>query len=304
MRKLLALASCIAFLSAGQVQAFPDLPMLLGGHTGTPPPAYFGPTDSYGSGTLVEYWGLDANASSYRGSKAINLCNVADAACADVNTSATTGLVPNTPVIGGVTCGTTVGVNVCTVKTFYGQHGASDQTQATIANRAIFVPSLQSGLPGTTTGPTTVYQTTNNIALAAPFTFIGAAERTGNTSVETGIVQCFGTSTAVMDFDNVANTANLFAGSVLTATATDSAFHTFQGVFNGASSDLAVNAVRTTGSAGTSGPSAGQPCYIIGNNGTTNGTTGAFLGGGIYELAPTTLEINNVDAGWQSVWGF
>lgn len=262
---------------------------------------YVGPSDTLAG--VVDYWGLDSFTSAYRGSKAINLCNVGDVACADVNLSGTTGLVPNAPVIGGVTCGLTVGVNVCTIKTFYGQNGIANQAQATIANRAVFTPSCIGSNPCATSVLATFYTTSANISVGQPFTFIGAAERTGATTAETAIVQCFGSATAVMDFDNSSGLADLFAGATLTASQTESAFHTFQGVFNSTSSVFAVDATQTSGDAGTSGGSAGQPCYIMGNSGT-NGTAGNFLGGGVWNAGATTGNMTTINTNYHSRWGY
>lgn len=109
-------------------------------------PGYTGPGDVFSSA----YWwgGFRAYSAAKRGTKAANICNVADVACADVSSDATTGQIPADPVIGGVTCGTTAGVNLCTVKTLYDQSGnGQDITQATIVNRPTFLPNCIGSLP-------------------------------------------------------------------------------------------------------------------------------------------------------------
>src|SRR5216684_5005777 len=91
-----------------------------------------------GSGDIVGGWqvwyGLRAFSAAKRGTKAINVCNVSDVACADFLTDATTGALVVTTV-GGSDCS----VVVCIIKTLYDQSGAlactgaCDNTQATIS---------------------------------------------------------------------------------------------------------------------------------------------------------------------------
>jgi hypothetical protein len=99
------------------------------------------------------HWGVIAYSAATRGSNMLELCNVGDAACANVATDATTGLVSSTQVIGGTTCGTTGGVDVCTIKTLYDDSGANnctgacDLVNATIGTRPVFVPNFVGSVP-------------------------------------------------------------------------------------------------------------------------------------------------------------
>jgi hypothetical protein len=79
------------------------------GGGGSPPPSYVGPLDVVGS-NVVGCWALRACSSAARGTAAINVCNLGDAACADVLTDASTGTLPvsGSIVIGGQACSVTV----------------------------------------------------------------------------------------------------------------------------------------------------------------------------------------------------
>jgi hypothetical protein len=99
------------------------------------------------------HWGVIAYSAATRGSNMLELCNVGDAACANVASDATTGLVSSTQVIGGTTCGTTGGVDVCTIKTLYDDSGASNCSgacnlvNATIGTRPVFLPNFSGSVP-------------------------------------------------------------------------------------------------------------------------------------------------------------
>lgn len=273
--------------------------------SGSPPPA--GYTGFGNTITMQEYWGLDAVTAAYRGSKSVQLCNVSDVTCADVNTDGTTGITANAPVIGGVTCGTTVGVDICTAKIVYGQMGSSNMSQATIANRAIFVPSCLGSFPCLRSNAATFYTTTNNIFLSAqPFTYVASAKRTGNTGNETTLLQCFGVANGSMNWANSADTFLLYAGSgPLFKAQTDNTFHTLMGVFNGTSSIAASDASQSTGDAGTGGTSGGgQPCYIMGNNGGGGSSVADFLGGGISAFGATSGNLTTMNTDAHNRWGY
>lgn len=192
----------------------------------------------------------------------MNVCNVADVACADLSSDATTGaLVIST--IGGVACGTTVGVNVCTVKTLYGRGTAfcngyttaCDLTQATIATRPTLVPSC-----GGTGKPCLACDGTQHIDNATLSSFItsganrvsvsGVAERTGNTS-NYGEVIGFDGGNVQFVFNNAANQFIIFAGTIPAGSAaTDNTVHSLQGLFGNTSSSQVVDGSSTSVSPG------------------------------------------------------
>lgn len=271
--------------------------------SGSPPPA--GYTGFGNTITMQEYWGLDAVTAAYRGSKSVQLCNVSDVTCADVNTDGTTGITANAPVIGGVTCGTTVGVDICTAKIVYGQMGSSNMSQATIANRAIFVPSCLGSFPCLRSNAATFYTTTNNISLSAqPFTYVASAKRTGSTGAETTLLQCFGSSNASMNWANSANNVLAFAGgSPFIVAQSDNSFHTVQTVFNDATSTIAVDGTQTPGATGTGGTSVGQPCYIMGNSGSGS-SVADFLGAGISASGASSGNLTTMNTDAHSRWGY
>lgn len=226
---------------------------------GSPPPAFAGVFDVAACGTNCSYWGTRASSTADRGNKLMNVCNVADVACADLSSDATTGaLVIGT--IGGVTCGTTVGVNVCTIKTLYDRGNATvcniyttacDFAQATIALRPTLIPSCGgTGLPCIacngaqymTNGTTSTLNQPNSIS------FVG--ERTGNTSAYNTVFGSKGGSMQ-MAFDTSPNQFILFAGSLTSAVAAnDNVVHAVQSLYQDVTSVLRVDATSATVSPG------------------------------------------------------
>ena len=162
------------------------MPMVCSGfHTpspgGTP---YTGPGD-VASGFVTFWSNSRAYSSAKRGSAIINVCNSTggtDVGCADMVTSATTGiLVPAT--ISGISC---PGAN-CTVKTYYDQVGSNNCTQATIANRLTLTASQFGSIPGGSGGggttSTIVYNCTA-IAQATPWSMYSVSfQPSGGTAV-------------------------------------------------------------------------------------------------------------------------
>lgn len=85
---------------------------------------------------------------------------------------------------------------------------------------------------------------------------------------------------AILDWQNVANTIEVYGGSHLTATAADSVLHSFQGLVNGASSVISVDGTETTGAAGNG--NAYTVLFV-----TNSGSSGCcinFLGGSLTEV--------------------
>jgi hypothetical protein len=246
MRRVLAVI--LAAMLDTPASAF-TVPLMLKGRT-VVPSAYTGPGDLK---TYAIWGGLYAYSAATRGTKAVNICNVGDAACADVNSDATTGIVP-VPTIGGVLCGTTVGVDVCTVKTWYDKTGNSrDLPQTVIAWRATFVPNcggLGTGVscasfPGSTQGYTS--PSINFPVWTASF----VGKRTGNFSVESDVMSNDGGTQAKATF-LTANTIMIQAGVIATQSATDNAWHMVQGV-NDPGNLTAADSTVVSQSSGTHG---------------------------------------------------
>jgi hypothetical protein len=103
--------------------------------------------------------------------------------------------------------------------------------------------------------------------------------------------------------NTTSNTGRTYAGSALTGTCSDDAFHAVQHVFNGGSSHLYVDGSDTSGSAGTTGLSAAR--VYFGEDGFSNFHKGTICEMGIWaSTAFDATQMANLDSNQQSYWGF
>jgi hypothetical protein len=267
-----------------------------------PPPGYTGPGDIK---TYAIWGGLYAYSGATRGTKAVNICNVSDVACADVNSDATTGIVPD-PTIGGVLCGTTVGVNVCTIKTFYDQSGNSnDLSETTIAWRALFVPNcaaLGTGIScarfaGSGTqgyGPTASVNWTHWTV-----SFVG--KRTGNFSAENDVISN-NTGTQVKASFYTSNLIVILGGTAAFQAATDSAWHVVQGVNDTGN----LTAVDSTVVSQTVGPRAFDDAIFIGDTCISCGNpfTGDLVSYGVATTNFSSGDLGSINSNAHTILGF
>ena len=266
--------------------------------------SYTGPGDVT-SGALA-WWGLRAYSSATRGTKAANVCNVADVACADLSTDASTGALIITT-IGGSSCS----IVTCTVKTLYDQSGgtnctgsvACDLTQATIGNRPTLVVSCVSSLPcmAWTSGQSLV---SVNVAstLSDPYTMSVVGERTAGFTTYSDLIGDVGGNGQLL-FTNSANTGMLFAGSLaLTATANDSVFNAMQGLVTimpeVTSAKLYINGTLTTGQSNAASISDGLCMGKCNNGGTVSTTEGGFWAG------DKSVNFSTMNSNQRTYWGF
>ena len=127
---------------------------------------------------------------------------------------------------------------------------------------------------------------------AQPLTYSVVSERTGAlTSVNALYEQDFTPFTQI-SYEASANTIRIYGGTVLTATASDNAWHAIQGVLNGASSVINVDNTQTTGNAGAGGMASGHVNYL----GAAGGTQ--ILNGKLTELGihPSAISTANQTA--------
>jgi len=248
-------------------------------------PAFAGLFDVAACGSNCDYWGTRAASAADKGNKLMNVCNVADVACADLSSDATTGdLVIGT--IGGSSCS----IVTCTVKTLYGRGTAfcngyttaCDLTQATIATRPTLVVNC-----GGTGKPCLACDGTQHIDNTTVSAFLtsganavsisSAAERTGNTS-NYGMVIGMNGGTFDFLFNNAANQFIIYAGTVPSgSTANDNTVHSLQGLFNNTSSSQVVDGSASSVNIGANGIST--DFQICAGNGAS------FLTGNFFELA-------------------
>lgn len=246
-------------------------------------------------------WSLRACSAATRGTKALNVCNVADVACADLLTDGTTGSLV-IPTIGGSSCS----IVSCTIKTAYDQSGAAnctpacDVTQATIASRPTLVVSCVGGLPCMACSGTQFLVSPASAGIVQTFSASAVAKRTGNTSAFSDIIGIDNGGNAQFLFNNSANQVILYAGTLTAGvTAADNAFHAFQGIYAGAASAIYLDGSSTTGlNAGTANGSAMSLCT------GTNSLTGNIAEAGLWPVGFNGTQQANMNTNQHSYWGF
>lgn len=125
-----------------------------------------------------------------------------------------------------------------------------NMANSTAATQAAFTISCLNGLPcDVFTYATSQFLVSSSFAtLAQQYTFGAVAERTSNTTSYQKILASDSGTDATLGFNDTANTVFMYGGAVVaTASATDSALHTFSAVFNGSSSIMNVDGTETTG---------------------------------------------------------
>ncbi len=214
-----------------------------------------------GPGDLKTYdiWvGTYAYSAAKRGSAAVNVCSASDAACADLSTDATTGLLN----VAGTTVGASAcndSTNICTIKTWYNQGAGSSSynfTQNTIASRATLLVSC-GGLTGSACGSATAatYSSASNYSRVQPVTITAVGRRNASTATATDILGArdAGTSGRVefgAGFFSANNDALCSAGSTINPSATDATWHGYACALNNASSNFTIDASNTAGTVG------------------------------------------------------
>jgi hypothetical protein len=102
-----------------------------------------------------------------------------------------------------------------------------------------------------------------------------------------------------------ANTAFLYAGSVVSATASDGSWHSLHAIFaNPASnSDMNVDGSSTTGGSGGSGvnPSFNYTLFSAGGG---QFMSGKFAEAGVWKSALTSGQASSLSSNQHSYWGF
>lgn len=272
--------------------------------------AYAGPGDVV-AGAL--YWnGLRAYSLAKAGTKAANICNSGDANCADINTLANGKFDVATAQAGTTNCGGSGGT--CTVKILYDQSGntscsgatACDLTQATEALRPVLTFScsgLGTGEPCMTFDGTSQFLTHAGFAQSQPYTISWVAN-----STNTGAQQVFLSAQDIflMGYANAgANTALCYAGSVLSAAASDGAWNAIQGVVNNSGSpqgDCNVNGTPTTGSPGTNTITGAT--ILMGNYSASNYFKGTGIEGGMWGSAFSGANSSAMSTNQHTAWGF
>lgn len=268
------------------------------------------------------WWGLRAYSSAKAGTKAINLCDDTGANCVDILTNASTGKLNSPGTLGVNNCNTS---GSCVIATFYDQSGstncsgvACDITQATNAARPTLLFSCINSLPCAVFSGVAnqKLESTSTVAsLAATVSMSAVANRTG-TFTTAGNILAVGAANAInLNFRQVASAVQMFAGTagIFASNITDSNFHAFQAVFNGASSNLMCG-----GSAGTSCSNAGtnnslspgsiasdaSGKFAIGlNAASANSLTGDITEVGMWNSVFNGTQQTNMNSNQVTFWG-
>ncbi len=264
--------------------------------------SYTGPGDIQ-SGAKA-WWGLRAYSAAKRGTKAVNVCDAADAHCVDALTSATTGnlVIPssNPDCTGGA----------CTIKIWYDQSGgtncgsaACDVTQATIGNRATLaincIGSLTCAQGIITNGE---YDSTAPItSLTQPYTLSVVSARTGSFTSEQTVLY-LRDGGGLVGFSSTTGQAEMFAGSFVQATAANTTTHAFQAMFNGASSNFYIDGSANTLDAGTNSAGGTSNVVLIGYAGIGY-FAGNFFEAGAWAGDKSTNN-SSMNSNQHTYWGF
>lgn len=150
------------------------------------------------------------------------------------------------------------------------------------------------------------YATAHNLTGAAePWSVFGIGNRTGATGAVNRLLS-FGNGTASFSWRNSTNLFGVFAGTALTQTATDNAFHAFIGVANSTTSAMVVDGTAATGNASTQSI-ANIGLSSMADTGLTNPLTGDWCEGGIYLSALNSTQYANLNSNMHSAtngWNF
>ena len=258
--------------------------------------SYTGPGDIV---SFLAWGGLRAYSAATRGAVALNVCNPSDVACADVSTDATTGNLVLTT-IGGHDCT----MDDCTVKKIYDQTaggncaGSCDLVQATIANRFTLKHNcINSTLWCLVEVPSQIMSSAGSATLPIPFSMSSVAERNGAFSSFGNVI---GTSIAgniEVGFNNSANTVFLFGNVFFTASASDSAFHSLQALFD-STSKIVVDGSVTTGGAEIG---AGTDVLCVGACGNAPTALAVEFG---WTATDLSSSFSALSTNQHSYWGF
>ena len=258
-------------------------------------PAYVGPGDVVAGAD--GWWGLRAYSAATEGNKAVNLRRSSDNATSDFNTLANGNL-------DVASIAAFMGAGNVFIATLYDQTGnGNDLSQATTANQPQLVLGSLGSLPTMQTSGSQTLGRLSTPATAQPLTIAAVATRSF-----TGIAGLFGGLAGpdpVVYFESSANLVQLYAGgTAFDAACSDGAWHSIQGVFNGASSIESINGTNTTGTTGTgallNGP--GDTLTFFGD-GIGNNVTGNATEVGVWPIGFTTGQLSSMSANQRAYWG-
>lgn len=194
------------------------------------------------------------------------------------------------------------------VPTIYDQSGNSrDAAQGTAANQPFLLVNVLNGgtLPtiGTTASASQYLQATIP-SLSQPWSMASVSERTGAFTVFADFMSTYSSpGGAVIQFTNVANEANLYAGTATTpVTAADSAAHSFQGVFNGTGNACIIVVDGTAATGLNCGTAVSQTAFKFSGD-QFNGVTGFTSQGGAWPIGLSATNYGNFHTNDSAYYG-
>jgi hypothetical protein len=173
----------------------------------------------------------------------------------------------------------------------------SDESNATSSTQPQFIL----GTPCLMRFTATLFlRASTEVVMTQAYTASVVAKRTGSTSAAQMVIgETNGTG---VGFANSANNATMqVVGGDNTASATDSAFHAIQGVYNGASSNLDVDGTATSKSIAATGWGGGGSRTDFNSN---RALVGDVFEAGLWDVGFTNAEASAMSANQKSFWGF
>lgn len=268
-----------------------------------------GPGDCVSGATA--WWGLRPYTTSYSGN-IVDVCDVATGAIC--GTATASGGVVTFPLISGLSCN---GAISCNISKFYDQSGSNkcnsntspcDVAQSTNANRPLLVFNCLGALPcarGTIAAATYLVTATTKAVVNQPYTVSSVSRRTGSFTSQQGVGFSVTTNDAIFGFTSSTNTVfmAIVGQTSLTASASDSAAHAFQMVYNSASSDINVDNTRTTGTVAVATAFGPRAYTLMSGSSASNHFTGDFFEVGIWGSAFSSTQETNMCHNQFIYWG-
>lgn len=263
------------------------------------PASYIGPGDI--SSGAYAWWGLRAYSAATAGTKAANVCDTATGStCSDVNTLAN-GAFDAATAAALSQCATS-----CSIKTLYDQTNGNncssstcDLTQAAAANRPVLTFNCIGTQPCMTwTSGMSLRSASNATSASQPISISAVGKRTGSFTSYADLTSSSAGGVIQVGFSDTANTALGYAGTVGTASATDSTTHAISVLANGASSKINVDGSSSSVSIGASGISG---VFCMGN--CNNGLAGISVEAGWW-TSDNSSSFGTLSTNAHSFWGF
>jgi hypothetical protein len=138
-----------------------------------------------------------------------------------------------------------------------------------------------------------------SITQSQPTTISTVLKMTNNGSVSAQNIMCLGGANIQQIYSDADNTLNMYAGGTPGVTAAGGVWHAVQFIFNGASSNIVVDASPNTVNSGIDGING---TTLFGARGGQNPTM-SWVEGGLWGSAFNSTQYANMDANQSAYWG-